>query len=264
MPWGRAWAVIAKAGVKTMLARRAFVALLLVSWLPFVVRSVQIYAAANVPQAQFLAPDARLFRDFLQQQELFLFFITVYAGSGLIANDRRANALQIYLSKPITRTEYIFAKFAVLLALLLLVTWVPAVLLLAVQVMFSGSVSFFLQNLFLLPAITLYSAIQVSAVGLTMLALSSLSRSSRYVAVMYAGLIFFSQAVYGIVNGLTRDSTLAWLSMPLNLQQVGDAIFRLELRFHMPVWSAFLAIGLLIVASIGILAKRVRGIEVVS
>jgi hypothetical protein len=76
-----------------------------------------------------------------------------------------------------------------------------------------------------------FSLIQVSSVSLAMLALSSLSRSSRYVGVLYAGLIFFSQAIYGIVRGITRDSTLAWLSVPLDLQQIGDVIFRLEPRF---------------------------------
>ena len=246
------------------MAKRAFVGLLLVSWVPFIVRAVQIYAATNVPQAQFLAPDAKLFRTFLEQQEVFLFFITVYAGTGLIANDRRANALQIYLSKPLTRVEYIFGKFAVLLALLLLVTWVPAVLLVAVQVVFAGSFTFFVKNLFLLPAITIFSVIQVTTVGLAMLALSSLSKSSRYVGVLYAGLIFFSQAVYGIVRGFTRDSALAWLSIPLDLQQIGDVIFRLEPRFHMPVWSAFLMIGLLIAVSALVLDRRVRGIEVIA
>ncbi len=38
------------------------------------------------------------------------FFITVYAGSGLIADDIRANALQLYLSRPVTRTQYIAGK----------------------------------------------------------------------------------------------------------------------------------------------------------
>src|SRR5688572_5428105 len=110
MAHGRSWSVIAKAGVRTLISKRAFVGLLLVSWFPFFVRAVQIYAAANVPQASFLAPDARMFRQFLEQQEVFLFFVTVYAGAGLIANDRRANALQIYLSKPLTRAEYVFAN----------------------------------------------------------------------------------------------------------------------------------------------------------
>jgi len=66
------------------------------------------------------------------------------------------------------------------------------------------------------------------------------------------------------VRGLTRDSTLAWLSIPLDLQQIGDVVFRLEPRFNMPVWSAFLMIALLIVASIVVLERRVRGIEVVA
>ncbi len=220
---GRAWSVIAAAGVRTLMAKRAFIGLLLLAWVPFLVRAVQIYAAANLPQAQFLAPDARMFRDFLQQQEIFLFFITVYAGTGLIANDRRANALQIYLSKPLSRVEYIFGKFTILLALLLLVTWLPAMLLLVIQVMFAGSFTFFLQHLYLVPAITIFSLIQVSAVALAMLALSSLSKSSRYVGILYAALIFFSQAVYGIVRGITRDSRMAWLSLPLDLQQIGDA-----------------------------------------
>ena len=261
---GHAWLVIAQAGLRTLLARRAFIGLLLLSWVPFLVRAVQIYAATNLPQARFLAPDARMFRTFLEQQEVFLFFITVYAGTGLIANDRRANALQIYLSKPLTRIEYVFGKFAILLALLLLVTWVPAVLLLVIQVVFAGSFTFLVQHLFLLPAITVFSLIQVSAVGLAMLALSSLSKSSRYVGVLYAGLIFFSQAIYGIVRAITRDSTLAWLSVPLDLQQIGDAIFRIEPRFNMPVWSAFLMIALLIAVSIAVLERRVRGIEVVA
>src|SRR3954453_12903787 len=126
-PVGRAWAVIAKGGVRTLAGKRAFVGLLLVSWFPFFVRAVQIYAAANLPQAAFLAPDARMFRQFLEQQEVFLFFVTVYAGAGLIANDRRANALQIYLSKPLTRAEYVFGKLALLMTFLLIVSWLPAV-----------------------------------------------------------------------------------------------------------------------------------------
>jgi ABC-2 type transport system permease protein len=263
-PSGRAWSVIAAAGVRTLFSKRAFIGLLLLSWVPFVVRAVQIYAAANVPQAQFLAPDARMFRQFLEQQEIFLFFITVYAGTGLIANDRRANALQIYLSKPLSRIEYIFGKFTILLVLLLLVTWLPALLLLVIQVMFAGSFTFMLQNLYLVPAITIFSLIQVTSVALAMLALSSLSKSSRYVGVLYAGLIFFSQAIYGIVSTLTRGSSFAWLSLPLDLRYVGDVIFRVPPRFDMPAWVPFLVVALLIGASVAVLERRVRGVEVVA
>jgi ABC-2 type transport system permease protein len=263
-PHGRAWAVIAKAGVRTLLSKRAFIGLLLAAWLPFLVRAVQIYAATNLPQAAFLTPDAKMFRQFLEQQEVFMFFVTVYAGAGLIANDRRANALQIYLSKPLTRAEYVFGKLAILMSFLLLVSWVPAVGLLIVQVMFSGSFRFFLDNLFLFPAITVFSFVQVIAVSTAMLALSSLSRSSRYVGILYAGLIFFSQAIYGVVFAVTRNSSLAWISVPFNLNQLGDAIFRLPLRYATPLPAALLVIATLIVASGVILAQRVRGVEVVA
>src|SRR5262245_36646102 len=263
-PPGRAWSVIARAGIRTLLSRRAFIGLLLMAWLPFVVRTVQIYAAPSRPPASFLAPDARMFRQFLEQQQVFLFFITVYAGAGLIATDRRANALQIYLSKPLTRFEYVFGKLAILSTFLLFVTWVPAVLLLLIQVMFSGSFKFFLDNLFLFPAITIFSFIQVIAVASAMLALSSLSNSSRYVGVLYTGLLFFSQALYGIVFGVTRNSRLSWISPANDLNRIGDAIFRIPPRFQLSVWVACLAVAALIAVSAVILEKRVRGVEVVA
>jgi len=114
-PLGQGWTVIARAGIRSMFAKRAFLGLLLLAWFPFFVRAVQFYAAANLPQAAMLAPSADTFRQFLDQQATFVFFVTVYVGAGLIANDRRANALQIYLSKPLTRAEYVFGKLAILM-----------------------------------------------------------------------------------------------------------------------------------------------------
>jgi len=261
---GHAWSVIAKAGIRTLISKRAFVALLLLAWMPFIVRAVQIYAATSLPQAAFLAPDAQMFRQFLQQQTIFLFFITVYAGAGLIATDRRANALQIYLSKPLSRLEYIFGKLTILATFLLFVTWLPAVFLLVIQILFSGSFKFFLDNLFLFPAITIFSFIQVAAVASAMLALSSLSNSSRYVGVLYTGLIFFSQALYGIVYAITRDSRFGWISPAGDLNRIGDAIFRVPTRLDLPVWVAGVAVTVMIAASATILEKRVRGVEVVA
>jgi ABC-2 type transport system permease protein len=261
---GRAWAVIASAGIRTMLKKRTFIGLLLLSSAPFFVRAVQIYAAANLPQASFLAPTPEMFRDFLTQQSTFVFFIAVYAGSGLIATDRRANALQIYLSKPLSRIEYVFGKLVVLLVFLLLVTWVPAIVLLLVQVMFSGDLSFFLSNLFLFPAITLSAFIQAMTVAATMLALSSLSKSSRYVAILYAGVIFFSQSVYGVVYAVTRDSSWAWLSFSANLSQLNAFIFRMRPTYDAP-WPVSLAVlaGAIALSAV-ILERRVRGVEVVA
>lgn len=260
---GRAWAVIARTGIRGMMRQRAFLGLLLLAWVPFVVRAVQIYAVSNFPQASFLAIGPRTFRDFLDQQGVFVFFITIYVGSGLIASDARANALQIYLSKPLTRTEYVAGKFGVLMTFLLLVTWVPATLLLLLQTMFAGNFTFLGANLFLIPAIAVFSLIQVVVFSFTMLALSSLSRSRRFVAVMYAGLLFFTQAMFLVVRTATNQTVASWIAPRANFAQVGDAIFRLPPRFDTPVVASFAVLVGLVAVSVVVLDRRVRAIEVV-
>jgi ABC-2 type transport system permease protein len=253
-----------RTGIATLLSRRVFVGLLALAWLPFVVRAVQIYAAANFPQADFLAPTRETFRLFLEQQNPFVFFIAVYAGAGLIANDRRANALQIYLSRPLTRAEYVFGKLAILLACVLFVTWAPAILLLLVQVLLAGSFVFVVENMTLFPAVTVFSLIQAFTVSLTMLALSSLSKSSRYVGVLYAGVMFFSQALYGVVYAITRNSQWAWIALPNDLAKIGDVVFRLPSRYDVPFLVAVLVVCVVIVGAGVILERRVRGVEVVA
>jgi len=263
VPHGQTWVVIAAAGLRTFFGRRALLGLLLLAWLPFLARALQIYAVANLPQAAFLALTPETFRQFLQQQQVFAFFITVYVGSGLIANDRRANALQIYLSKPLTRADYVLGKLAILMAFLLLVTWVPATLLLIVQALFAGSFAFVRTHLYLFPAITLVSFIQVVTFAVSMLALSSLSNSSRYVGMLYAGLIFFSQALFNVLRFVTGDSMAAWVSFGANLEQLGNAIFHLPLPYRTPWPVSLLLIAGLIVTGALVLDRRVRGVEVV-
>lgn len=263
-PQGRAWAVIIAAGLRTFLARRAFVGLLLLSWLPFFARAVQIYAAANLPQAAFLAPTPQTFRQFLGQQNIFVFLVTVYVGAGLVANDRRANALQIYLSKPLSRSEYVFGKLSVLMTFLLMITWLPAIVLLIVQLAFAGNFTFLRNNLFLFPAITLYTFIEALVGGMSILALSSLSRSSRYVGVLYAGLIFFTQALSGVLRAATGDRRWAFISMVDNLFELGDRIFQMPVRGGAPWPLSLVMIAALVVASGLILERRVRGVEVVA
>jgi ABC-type transport system involved in multi-copper enzyme maturation permease subunit len=262
---GRTWWVITRAGIIERLRERKFLGLLLVAWLPFLVRTVQLYIAANYQQtAQFLGPTPGLFREFLQQQGIFVFFITMYVGAGLIANDRRANALQIYLSKPLTRVDYVVGKLATLLIFLIAVTWVPGILLLLMQMMFAGNLTFLKANLFLFPAITAYAAVAVTMAAFSMLALSSLSKSRRFVAVMYAGLIFFTAAMYQALRGITSSRAWAVISPGDVLNVFADVIFRNQNTPPIPFPVALLVVALLLGGSVLVLERRVRGVEVVT
>jgi hypothetical protein len=266
LPLGRGWQVIALAGIRLMLTRRAFIAVQLLAWGTFVVYAVRLYIVTMYPQAASFVPvNAQMFRDFVNQQRIWVFFITIQAGAGAIANDRRANALQIYLSKPLMRLEYIIGKLGILLFYLLAVTLVPALLLLLLQVLFAGSLAFIRENFFLVPAVILGSLIRVLVSAFTVLALSALSKSSRFVAILFTGAVFFTDAVFGVLRAMTFGSTrMAWVSVTANIDQVTDAVFRTPPRYETPVTVSALVLAGLIVLSISVLERRVRGVEVVA
>ena len=249
-PLGQSWQVIAGTGIRSMLSRKWFLALLLMAWVPFIVRTVQIYVVTMYPTAGQLAPvDPKMFMQFVEQQGTFVFFVTVFVGSGLIAADRRANALQVYLSKPLLRIEYIAGKLAILATFLAFVTIVPALLLIIMQVSFSGSVEFLKSNLFLIPAVVLASLARVIVSSFAML---------------YAGTIFFTEAIFGVLSGITASTRSAWISLSANLENITDVMFRQTPRYETPAIVSVLVLIGLVVLSISVLERRVRGVEVVA
>jgi ABC-type transport system involved in multi-copper enzyme maturation permease subunit len=263
-PHGRSWRVIARASVVDRLRQRRLIAVLLFAWLPFMVHAVRMYIASRLEPALFLAPTAGTFRELLGQQSVFLFFVTIFAGAGLIANDRRANALQMVLSKPLTRVDYIAGKMAALAVFLLAVTWAPAMMLLLLQAMYAGNVTFVRDNLFLVPAITAFSGIQIAVSCCAMLALSSLSNSSRFVATLYAAIIFFAMAVFRVLRRLTGNGAWVFLSPKDSLDVLADAMLRVESPPPISWPVTVLVIAGLIALSIWILDRHVRAVEVVT
>ena len=114
-----------------------------------------------------------------------------------------------------------------------------------------------------MPAITLFSLLQVLVASTTMLALSSMSKSSRFVGVMYAGLIFFTSALFNALRGITGRSSFAWISPTETLEQIGNIIFRLDPPFELLPPLPVLTLVVLIGGSLWILERHVRGVEVV-
>lgn len=265
LPPGRAWSVILRHGLRLFLSRKVFLGLLLVAWVPFLVRTVQIYIVVTYPQTgQVLAVTPQLFRNFVDLQGLFGFFVAVYVGSGLIANDRRAHALQVYLSKPVLRFEYVAGKLAILMVYLAVVTLLPALLLLVMQLVLAGNFDLHRAHPGLVPAVVLAASIRIIVPAMAMLALSSLSTSSRYVAVMYTGLLFVSEALYSVMAFVTGSTRVAWLSLSRNMDVISDAVFRVTPRYETPVVVSLLVLAAIVAVSASALERRVRGVEVVA
>src|SRR6266851_4353431 len=101
----------------------------------FLARVIQIYVVTRLPEAGRVLPiDGRMFGQFLGIQTLFTLLLSIFGGAGLIANDLRTGAILVYLSRPLTRRDYVLGKLGVLMALNLSVTLVPDLLLYAIGI----------------------------------------------------------------------------------------------------------------------------------
>jgi ABC-2 type transport system permease protein len=263
-PHGQAWMVIARTHLLAALKYRPFQILLLVAWGRFAAYAVRIYFATNVPQAPaFFAVSPQLFQDFLSGQSIFVFLVTI-AQAGLIADDRRANALQVYLSKPLTRVEYITGKLVPPMLFLLGVTWLPAMMLVVTQIVLSGSFAFVRENLFLLPAITLASFVRTLVSAFLILALSASTKSRRFVSVMFAGITFFTAGMYQSLRAITGSRAWAAISPGDMVDVITAWVFRAQAEPPVPVTVALAVVLGLVVLSMVILERRVRAVEVVA
>jgi ABC-2 type transport system permease protein len=258
------WWVITRQGIQLLARRKRFLVLMILSGLPFVVRSVMIYISTMVSShAPFLKINAKFFEDFLTQQMFFIFIIAIYAGAGLIANDLKANALQIYFSKPISRRDYMIGKLGILVFFLALPTVVPGLLLFLLAVAFEQDLTFFQQNYWVPASIVGYSAVIVLTNAFIIMALSSLTRSRRFAGVNFAAVFFFSQIFYGILSQILRTKKVAWLSLGNNLEQAGDLLFGVAPRYPSPLWVSAVVITVLIAGGAWVVHRRVQAVEVV-
>ena len=111
---GSRWSVIAEAGVRLPLGRRRFIFLLVLCWMPFFIEAFLLYLHFVRQLTIGFDIGPWFFQQAFFWQTLPLVLMTIYVGAGLISSDLSANALPLYFSKPITRTDYILGKFAVI------------------------------------------------------------------------------------------------------------------------------------------------------
>jgi hypothetical protein len=175
-----------------------FLLLLAISWTPAIVRAAQIYVARQLSAApDFFTVTPSTFREFLAQQVRFLpvVLVSLAAGAATIATDFASGAFSVYLSKPISRLDYLLGKGLPVAAAIGAITLAPALALLAVHTTLAPDFEF-LRNAPWLPiAITAYSLFLVLYFTLSVLAVSSLSRSGRVAGAGFAALVFGSELV---------------------------------------------------------------------
>jgi ABC-2 type transport system permease protein len=261
----RFWPITREA-LRLVLSKRAFLGLIAGAFIPFVVRVVQIYVVTRFPEAGRILPvDGRLFGDFLNQQIGFTILLSIFGASGLVANDLRTGAILAYLSRPLTRRDYVLGKLLVPLALNLAVTLVPGLLLYVAGLSLAPELYLKWELAWIAPAIVVHGLAISLVVSLLTLAISSLSRSARVAGLGLFGLIVGLEMVRLVLQQGFRQRYAMLLSVQTNLRAIGVALFGLSDRQVTVAWGwAALVLVVLSLACLAILRSRVRAVEIVT
>lgn len=144
--WTR-FLVIPRHNLRDAFKAKSLTAFFALSFLPPLVFAILIYLHHNVNAikllkidlAELIPVDASFFHTFLLIQATAAFFLTLLVAPPLVSRDLANNALPLYLSRPVSRFEYSAGKMSVVVALLSLVTWVPALALFLLQAYLEGA-----------------------------------------------------------------------------------------------------------------------------
>ncbi len=211
---------LARSAASLLLRRRSLLLLLAVSWIPAVVRAVQIYVARQFPEApDFFTITPETWREFLGQQVRFLpvVLVSLATGASAIASDFASGAFTIYLSKPLSRFDYVLGKAMPVAGAVSAVTLAPALALLFLYLSLAPDFELLSKAPWLPLAVTAYSLFLALYFTLSVLAVSSLCRSGRVAGAGFAALVFGSEIV-------ARTATSRVFGAPRFLSLNGSAI----------------------------------------
>lgn len=135
----------------------------------------------------------------------FSMILIVLVGPNLISQDLRYNALPLYFSRPLRRIDYFLGKLGVIVGLLSMVIVVPSMIAYALGMLFSLDLSILGDTFGLLLATITYGFVIATSAGLLMLALSSLTRNSRYVALLWLGIWIVSGMTAGVLEMVNQQ-----------------------------------------------------------
>jgi ABC-2 type transport system permease protein len=250
---------------------RVILSLLLVAMIWPLLCGIFVYLTNH---ADLLKGVGKQFRDFIQVNgNFFLAFMSVQSGfsvllaaitgPGLIAPDLANNALPLYFSRPLRRSDYILARLTTLSGLLSLVTWIPGLLLFGIQVGMAGS-DWFYANWRLGFGIIVGFAIWILLVSLVAMASSAYARMKAVSGGLVLGFFFLLSGLSTIVNSIFRVTWGNGLSPLWNCTRIWYALFNVDPKPGPGVPACSVVLLLIMLLLVFVIQRKLRPIEVVS
>jgi hypothetical protein len=227
-------------------------------WLPITRAGIQSNRA-------LLSIDPKYFLTFLTNPSVLfsLLVVLVFAGAGLIADDLKHSALQLYFARPLGKKDYVLGKMSVVAFFVLVLIALPWLLLVVFKLIFAGSFAFLAEYPWLPLSIVAYAALLTVFFGCYVMLLSASSRNTRYVVVLIFGVYYFSDVLSEILKGIFRDPHMALFSLRADLQQAGAFLFGQKPPHAVaPGWS-FLVLAAVCGLAAFVLHRKIRSVEVI-
>jgi ABC-2 type transport system permease protein len=224
---------------------------------------------------KFITINVTFFMSLLGWQSMLALFLTSFIGPGQISPDLANNALALYLARPFSRAEYVIGKMGVLLVLLSLMTWIPGLLLFVLQGYLEGG-SWMADNWRLASGVFFGAWIWILILSLLSLALSAWVKWKPAAGALMFG-VFFVAAGFGVtINNVQRTSWghmfnisyligSVWVDLfeGANKTTNGALFFRAPRGEELPIWCSWAGLFALCGICLYMLARKIRGMEVV-
>jgi ABC-2 type transport system permease protein len=266
----RFW-VVARYALRRALHSRVLVAFLVAGGLYTAGCAVYVYACHNLQLLQLLGVryagqadlvGAAFFSLVLKIGGGLAFLLAAFSGPDLVAPDLANQGIVLYLSRPFSRIEYLLGKGTVLILLLSAVTWVPGVLLFAIQAALAGS-GWAETHLWILGAVLLGSLYGILLVSVLALALSAWFKR-KVVAGGAMFLIFllgsgFAQAFNQSLHTHGADV----LDLGNLITTVESALFRQRVAAGITPGAAWIELFLICALCLMVIMRKIRAREVV-
>jgi ABC-2 type transport system permease protein len=244
------WCIVALNSLRLAKQKKGFWIAAAISIIPYLFVLIQLYTQSISPAAERVnpfnmsLPGQKYSSNFFQAldgQAFLLFIIALMVGSGSVALDNRSNALLVYLSKPITKGDYLLGKWMGVFLTLFTVAFVPSLLLYLYCLLSYAGDGFFRQEPWLFVRMMGACAVPAAVHASLVIGFSAWSKTPRMAGAIYAGVyfvgLFVAMATWGIMThgNFSKGILVRHLSVPGVISGLEQTV--LNVKVVMPTWN---------------------------
>lgn len=265
------WAVVARDALSDVFASRFTTLVFTAAFVPPLGGAGIVYLRYNVAAleklqidpTQFVKIDTLFFMTILSWQSfVFGSLLALLVGPILLSKDLVNGALPLLLSRPLTKTQYVAGKFAVLAALLSVVTWVPGMILWALQAGFAG-LDWVRLNWRIPIAILAGSAIWIAVLTLLALSASALAKRRVVAQALMFGTILGGAWAAGAIFLVFRTTWGNVLNLPELMRTLLFGLYDLPADQTLPPLAPWIVLPAWCALFLLVLSRRLKAKEVV-